>query len=198
MGGAEAGSHPAAADPAQSTTPPRRAGVLENPAGQSLPTGGRHPCKPQSGAHVRLAQAYLAGGRQPLAVGHGGVGGLGALTRLPRPLGLLLGPDVPEERELRPEESHSHGPSPAHGDPRLRTSAAQRCERGRPGTLMGAAAQPALRAPMRGRSPGGRLAGASPRGRAGRQHHGRAGCTLSPQARQLPARSALAACAAAR
>lgn len=72
-------------------------------------------------AHVRLTQTYLGGGRQPLAVGHGGVRGLGALARLPRPLGLPSSPDAPEERELRPEEGQGRGPGPAHGVRRLRT-----------------------------------------------------------------------------
>lgn len=95
-------------------------------------------CRVSPSPHVRPAPAYLGGAGQPLAAGHCGIRGLGVLARLPWPLGLPPGHDAPKEHELRPEEDRGGGPGPAHGGPRLRTSAAaQRGAPGRPGKLMG-------------------------------------------------------------
>lgn len=129
--GAEAALIPAAGAPVQSPSRPRREGEPRGRTGQ----GGR-PQRCRKCAHAPPTCArparYLVEGRVPLAVGRGGVGGLEALPRLPRPLGLAPGPDAPEVCQLRPQEGHGDGPSPAHGGRRLRTSAAQR-----PGALMG-------------------------------------------------------------
>lgn len=106
--------------------------------------------------HVQPARAYLGGAQQPLAVGHGGGGGLSALAGLLRSLGLPPSPNAPQEQELQPEGHSSGRPGPVHGAQQLQTPvAAQPGERVPPGVLMGAAVQPALRAPCGDTAPGG-------------------------------------------
>lgn len=123
------------------------------------------PLKSTKGVHTRThvqpARTYLGGAWQPLAVGRGGGGVLGALAGLPWPLGLPPRPDAPEEHKLQPEEGCG-SPGPVHGGrpaaldlgdgSALRVGTAQ-CAHGGSSTA-------ALRAPVRGHGPRGRLAAA--------------------------------------